>query len=129
VKEDDVMMTPKHWMNGLVLVAAFFIAVAPLFAIGSRGILTSGGSMAIGALIAIKGISRLRCAASDLVLACMVLGIALITVFTHQSATARLVFEIVGLSLLLIFASTGLTFRTIARDQRISRPNVSNGRP
>jgi|ERR1051325_10926403 len=127
-KEDEIMMTPKHWMNCLVLIAAFLIAVVPLFAIGSKGVLTSGGGMALGALVAIKGISRLRCSASDLVLASMVLGLVVITVFTNQSATTRLALEVVAISLVFIFASTGLTFRAIARDQRLSRPNASNGR-
>lgn len=121
-------MRRERVTNNVILLIALITAIAPLFAITSKNPWTSGGSMGLGALIAIKGISRLRCTLSDVVLAAIVLGLVLIEVFTIHKTTASLLLDAIAVSLVIVYASTGLTFKMIATNQHASRRDASNGR-
>jgi hypothetical protein len=120
-------MERQRLNNDVVLLAALIIAATPLLAIHKKGIWASGGSMGVGALIAIKGSSRLRCTLSDLFLAVSILVLVLLETFTTQNSTSRLLLDVAVVSVVIVYASTGLTFRMIAKDQHVARNNASNG--
>jgi hypothetical protein len=111
-------MTREKWgMNVLVLVAAFIIVAAPKFAIAPDIILTHGGSMALGLLIAIKGVQGMRCTRSDVFLAYDIVFVVLISLFTKHSETSTVVLNVITILVIAVFVTTELVrFYGIKKD-------------
>lgn len=115
-EKTTVMATRRFRMNTLILVAGFIVVGSPTFAIPPKSIFTHFANITLGALIAIKGTSSLSCTASDVFLAYIVLGLELIEVFTNHSAMSGAVLDVITTLVFLVFASTGVTFKALARE-------------
>jgi hypothetical protein len=112
-------MNRYNWENWVIVLLGIAIAVVPLFSQQSRGILVHGGSIAFAVPFILKGVSRLKCAISDVVLTVLVLTLVLFATLARLPFAPPLSFEIAALVVIAIFTTTGLTFKAIAREQRI----------
>jgi hypothetical protein len=110
-----------YWENAAVLILAIGIAVVPLFSLPSGGTLIRGASIAFAALFISKGVARARCHLSDVFLTMISLIGVLTLIFVHMANEPRWVLEIALLIAALIFATTGLTFKQIARQQKAKK--------
>lgn len=115
-REKRVMATRRLWINRLILVAGLIVLGAPRFVIAPQSIFVHAANMVLGALIAIKGISSLPGTASDFVLAYIVVGLVSIEVLTKHSVASGVVLDVITVLVFLVFASTGVTFKALARE-------------
>jgi hypothetical protein len=106
--------------NVVVIALALAICVIVLVFPEIGRMLKHGVGFGLAALLMIKGTSRLRCQKSDVLLTTGVF-ISILLSKTLPDNRAVFVSEICALALVVSFAFTGLTFESIARDQRTSR--------
>src|SRR5262249_8327903 len=110
-----------HVHNMIVIVAAVAVLIITVASLDSGRILRSGGGFGLAAILFAKGVSRLRGSLSDVWLAVAVLVLVLASKTVNPKLTSPLIFESVAIALTLIFILTGLTFRSIAIEQKERR--------
>jgi hypothetical protein len=83
--------------------------------------LRHGAAIGLGGYFALKGVSRLKCEAIDVLLASAGLALVVLSKAVAPKVLSPDVPEIVAFLLAVVYAVTGLTFTTIAADQRARR--------
>jgi hypothetical protein len=117
VRKKGIMATEKQWLNVSIIVAGMIILAAPKVAIVPDFILTHGGSLALGALVGIKGFRGLQSTRSDALLAYIIVSLVLISLVTKHSETSTMVLNLITISVFAVFISTGrVTFYGIKED-------------
>ena len=84
----------------------------------SGGILRNGAPFVVAVFLVIKGASRLRCRTSDVAFGAVALFLVILSKAVPSEVVSPIVFHVAALALLPIFASTGLTLKTIALDRQ-----------
>lgn len=106
--------------NLMVLTVAFLIAIAPFFR-ESRMIIGLPVSFSLAGILVIKGASRLRCRPSDVLMSFAVLILVVLSKITPMQIASPLIFEVGAVVVIVIFGMTGLTFKSIAAEQKSRR--------
>jgi hypothetical protein len=110
-----------HPQNVAVLCLGIAIAGVGAVFTESGVVFRHAASIALAGLFTIKGASRLRCRASDVLLTAATLCLLLLSKIIPPRTLSPLVFEVAILIILPIYVLTGLTYKSIIADQRNRR--------
>ena len=107
--------------NIAIMCLGLGVAIVGIIFSESGHLLRHGVSIALGAFFAIKGTSKLRCELSDVAIAFAAFTLVLLSKVFPPRILPPDSFEIAALGLAVAFAVTGLKFKSIAAEQKISR--------
>lgn len=114
-------MTRLHNQNIIVLCLGIGIAAVGAVFPDAGALLRHGMAIALGSLIALKGISPLPCKISDVLLAAAAFCLVTASKLVQPSMLSPRIFEVTTLILLLIYIITGLTYKSMIDNQRSQR--------
>lgn len=111
-------MTHGYKENIMVLIFALAMPIVGIVAGQSGRFLHVGASFGVAAIFVTKAASRLRCRWSDVLHTVTALGLFILSKTVSTNLAWQLIFEGAVLSVAVSFAVTGLTFKTIAANQK-----------
>lgn len=104
--------------NMAVLILAILIAAVGVFPVMSGNIFRNGAPVVVAVFLISKGASSLRCQGSDVILSAIAFVFVLLSKVVPPHIISPVVFHVVALAILPIFAITGLTFKAMATERK-----------